>query len=153
VAVFEIVNVVMTCNSVDLDALKKYPQRVVKTGLQIVAPHFTVIIHSSGRAKVFCKSLEPPLPHFSDCRINNIVVRTTMRAIPEEELIEKLREHGAVDRAEKKSAVLFYVRSPTEPSIITTVRIFVKPSERYKAIMFSKSIQELRRVAELLQTL
>jgi hypothetical protein len=109
-------------------------------------------LHDSGRAKVFCKSLEPP-PYFSDCRIDNIVVKTTMRAVPEEELIEKLREHGAADRADKKSAVLFYVRSPTEPPITTTVRIFVKPPERYKVIMFSKSIQELRRVAELLQTL
>ena len=151
-AVFEIINVVMTCNSVDLDALKKYPQREVKTGLQIFAPNFTVIIHSSGRAKVFCKSLEPP-PHLSDCRIDNIVVRTTMRVIPEEELIERLREHGAVDRAEKKSAILFYTNSSTKPPITTTVRIFVKPSERYKVIMFSKSIQELRRVAELLQAL
>ena len=76
-----------------------------------------------------------------------------MRAVPEEELIERLREHGAVDRTEKMSAVLFYVRSPTEPPITTTVRIFVKPSERYKVIMFSKSIQELRRVAQLLQAL
>jgi hypothetical protein len=33
------------------------------------------------------------------------------------------------------------------------VRIFVKQSERYKVIMFSKSIQELRRVAQLLQAL
>ena len=148
----EIINVVMTCNSVDLDALKKYPQREVKTGLQIFAPHFTAILYSSGRAKVFCKSLEPP-PYFSDCRIDNIVVRTTMRAIPEEELIERLREHGAADRAEEMSAVLFYVRSSTELPITTTVRIFVKPSERYKVIIFSKSIQELRRVAQLLQAL
>jgi hypothetical protein len=142
----------MTCNSADLDALKKYPQREVKTGLQIVAPHFTAIVHSNGRVKVFCKSLEPP-PHLSGCRIDNIVARTTMRAVPEEELIEKLREHGAVDRAEKKSAILFYTNAPTKPPIITTARIFVKPSERYKVIMFSKSIQELRRVAELLQAL
>jgi hypothetical protein len=149
--VFEIINVVMTCNSVGPEALK-FPQRETRTGLQIVAPNFTAILHSSGRAKVFCRSLEPP-SHFSDCRINNIVVRTTMRAIPEEELIERLREHGAVDRAEKKSAVLFYVRSPTKPPITTTVRIFVKPSERYKVIIFSKSLQELQRVAELLQTL
>jgi hypothetical protein len=149
---FEIVNVVMTCNSVDLDALKKYPQREVKTGLQRVAPHFTAIIYSSGKAKVYCRSLEPP-PYFSDCRIDNIVAKTTMRAIPEEELIERLRKYGAVDRAEKKSAILFYVRSPTDPSITTTVRIFVKPSERYKVIIFSKSVQELRRVAELLQAL
>ena len=149
---FEIVNVVMMCNSVDLGALKKYPQREVKTGLQIVAPRFTAILHSSGRAKVFHKSLEPP-PHFSDCRIDNIVVKTSMRAIPEEELIERLREHGAADRAEEMSAILFYPNSPTEPPITTTARIFVKQSERYKVIMFSKSIQELRRVAELLQAL
>jgi hypothetical protein len=149
--VFEIVNVVMTCNSVSPE-VRKFPQRETKIGVEIIAPDFTAILHNSGRAKVFCKSLEPP-PYFSDCRIDNIVVRTTMRAIPEEELIERLRGYGAADRAEKKSAILFYVRSPTEPPITTTVRIFVKPSERYKVIMFSKSIQELRRVAELLQTL
>jgi len=57
-----------------------------------------------------------------------------------------------VDRAEKKPAILFYVRSPGPP-ITATVRIFVKLPERYKVIMFSKSIQELRRIAELLQTL
>jgi len=148
---FEIVNVVMTCNSVNPE-VRKFPQRETKIGVQIVAPSFTAILHNSGRAKVFCKSLEPP-SYFSDCRIDNIVVETTMRAIPEDELIEKLREHGAVDRAEKKSAILFYTNAPTKPPITTTVRIFVKPSERYKVIMFSKSIQELRRVAELLQTL
>jgi len=148
---FEIVNVVMTCNSVNPE-VRKFPQRETKIGVQIVAPGFTAILHNSGRAKVFCKSLEPP-SYFSDCRIDNIVVETTMRAIPEDELIEKLREHGAVDRAEKKSAILFYTNAPTKPPITTTVRIFVKPSERYKVIMFSKSIQELRRVAELLQTL
>jgi hypothetical protein len=149
--VFEIANVVMTCNSVSPE-VRKFPQRETKIGVEIVAPDFTAILHNSGRAKVFCKSLEPP-PYFSDCRIDNIVVRTSMRAVPEEELIERLREHGAVDRTEKMSAVLFYVRSPTEPPITTTVRIFVKPSERYKVIMFSKSIQELRRVAQLLQAL
>jgi hypothetical protein len=149
--VFEIANVVMTCNNVSPE-VRRFPQRETKIGVEIVAPNFTAILHDSGRAKVFCKSLEPP-PYFSDCRIDNIVVKTTMRAVPEEELIEKLREHGAADRADKKSAVLFYVRSPTEPPITTTVRIFVKTSERYKVIMFSKSIQEIRRVAELLQTL
>jgi hypothetical protein len=148
---FEIVNVVMTCNSVSPE-VRKFPQRETKIGVQIVAPGFTAILHNSGKAKVFCKSLEPP-PHFSDCRIDNIVVKTTMRAIPEDELIERLREHGAADRAEEMSAILFYVRSPTEPPITTTVRIFVKPSERYKVIMFSKSIQEIRRLAELLQSL
>ncbi len=148
---FEIANVVMTCNNVSPE-VRKFPQRETKIGVEIVAPNFTAILHSSGKAKVFCKSLEPP-PFFADCRIDNIVVKTSMRAIPEEELIERLREHGAADRAEKKSTILFYVRSPTEPPITTTVRIFVKPSERYKVIMFSKSIQELRRVAELLQTL
>jgi hypothetical protein len=149
--VFEIINVVMTCNSVGPEALR-FPRRETRIGLQIVAPNFTAILHSSGRDKVFCRSREPP-PLFTDCRIDNIVVRTTMRAVPEEELVERLREHGAVDRAEKKSAVLLYVRSPTKPPITTTVRIFVKPSERYKVIIFSKSLQELRRVAELLQTL
>ncbi len=148
---FEIVNIVMTCNSVSPD-VRKFPQRETKIGVEIVASDFTAILHSSGKAKVFCKSLEPP-PYFSDCRIDNIVVKTSMRAIPEEELIERLREHGAVDRAEKKSAILFYTNAPTKPPITTTVRIFVKPSERYKVIMFSKSIQELRRVAELLQAL
>jgi len=148
---FEIVNIVMTCNSVSPE-VRRFPQRETKIGVQIVAPNFTAILHSSGRAKVFCKSLEPP-PYFSDCRIDNIVVRTTMRAIPEEELIERLREHGAADRADKKSAILFYTNAPTKPPITTTVRIFVKPSERYRVIMFSKSIQELRRVAELLQAL
>ncbi|MFZ8838917.1 MAG: hypothetical protein ACO2PM_08300 [Pyrobaculum sp.] len=73
-----------------------------------------------------------------------------MRAVPEEELIERLREHGAVDRAEKKLAILFYMCPPT---VTTTVRIFVKPSERCKVIIFSKSIQELRLIAQLLQTL
>jgi len=141
----------MTCNNVSPEVWR-FPQRETKIGVEIVAPNFTAILHSSGRAKVFCKSLEPP-PHFSDCRIDNIVAKTSMRAIPEEELIERLREHGAADRAEEKSAILFYARSPTEPPITTTVRIFVKPSERYKVIMFSKSIQELRRVAQLLQTL
>jgi hypothetical protein len=149
--VFEIVNVVMTCNSVSPEVLK-FPRRETRIGLQIVAPGFTAILHRSGRVKVFCKSLEPP-PYFSDCRIDNIVARTAMRAIPEEELIERLREHGAVDRAEKKSAVLFYTSSPTKPPITTTVRIFAKTAEYYKVIMFSKSIQELRRVAELLQAL
>jgi hypothetical protein len=149
--VLEIANVVMTCINVSPEVWR-FPQRETKIGMEIVASDFTAILHSSGRAKVFCKSLEPP-PYFSDCRIDNIVVKTTMRAIPEEELIEKLREHGAVDRAEKMSAILFYMNAPTKPPITTTVRIFVKPSERYKVIMFSKSIQELRRVAELLQTL
>jgi hypothetical protein len=148
---FEIVNVVMTCNSFNPEVLK-FPKRKTKTGLQIVAPGFSAILHKSGRAKVFCKSLETP-PYFSDCRIDNIVVKTTMRAIPEEELIERLREHGAADRAEEMSAILFYTSSPTKPPITTTVRIFVKPAEYYKVIMFSKSIQELRRVAELLQSL
>ncbi len=148
---FEIVNVVMTCNSVSPEVWR-FPQRETKIGVEIVAPGFTAILHSSGRAKVFCKSLEPP-PYFSDCRIDNIVVKTSMRAVPEEELIERLREHGAADRAEEMSAILFYTNAPTKPPITTTVRIFVKPSERYKVIMFGKSIQELRRVAELLQTL
>jgi hypothetical protein len=148
---FEIVNVVMTCNSVSPEVLK-FPQRETKIGLQIVAPGFSAILHRNGRAKVFCKSLEPP-PFFADCRIDNIVVKTTMRAIPEEELIERLREHGAADRAEEMSAILFYTNAPTKPPITTTVRIFVKTSERYKVIIFSKSIQELRRVAELLQML
>ncbi len=142
---FEIVNIVMTCNSVSPEVWR-FPQREMKIGVQIVAPDFTAILHSNGRAKVFCKSLEPP-PYFSDCRIDNIVAATTMRAIPEEELIEKLRAYGAADRADKKSAILFYTNAPTKPPITTTVRIFVKPSERYKVIM------ELRRVAELLQTL
>ncbi len=148
---FEIVNIVMTCNSVSPE-VRRFPQRETKIGVEIVAPDFTAILHSSGRAKVFCKSLEPP-PFFADCRIDNIVVKTSMRAVPEEELIERLREHGAVDRAEKMSAILFYTNAPTKPPITTTVRIFVKPSERYNVIMFSKSIQELRRVAQLLQAL
>ena len=64
--------------------------------------------------------------HLSNSCVDNIAVKTTMRTASEEELIEKLREHGAVDRAEKKPAILFYVRSPGPP-ITTTVGIFVKP--------------------------
>jgi hypothetical protein len=46
---------------------------------------------------VFCISLEPPF--FADCHIDNIVVRTAMRAVPEDELIEHLAQYSAVDRA------------------------------------------------------
>jgi hypothetical protein len=38
----------------------KFPQRETKVGVQIVAPDFTAILHKSGKAKVFCKSLEQP---------------------------------------------------------------------------------------------
>jgi len=147
----QVVNVIMTCDSADADLLR-LPKREVKAGVGVIGDGWTAVVYHSGKAKVFTRSLEPP-PGFYGCRVDNIVALSAMRAVPEDELVEKLQAYGKVDRGEGPG-VLLYVSAGAGSHVFTTARIFARPNaERYKVVIFGKSLEEVQRVAELLKSL
>ncbi len=150
----EVVNVVMTCEKV-LHLPDNVPTELLDYGVKYYfSKEVEATVFNTGRVKVYVKKTwpPPPLPYFGDCKVDNIVIRTRVKAMPVEELVAALDALGFKfgDR-EKVNAFLFYYK---KGDMTATIRIFPRTGvEEYKAIMFTKFIELAEEVARLLKTL
>jgi hypothetical protein len=149
----DVVNVVMTCKKV-LYLPEDVPTELLDYGTKYYfSKEVEATVFNTGRVKVYVKSWPPPpLPYFSDCKIDNIVIRTRVKALPVEELVAALDALGFKfgDR-EKVNAILFYYK---KGDMTATIRVFPKTGvEEYKVMMFTKFIELAEEVARLLKTL
>jgi len=150
----EVVNVVMTCEKV-LSLPDNVPTEQVSYGVRyyFLKEDVEATVFRTGKAKIYAKSYPPPhLPYFDGCKIDNIVIRTRIKAVPVEEMAEALDSLGFKfgDR-EKVNAVLLYYKKGV---FTVTVRVFPKTdAEEYKVIMFTKSMEAAEEVARLLSSI
>jgi hypothetical protein len=150
----EVVNVVMTCGKV-LHLPEDVPTEELDNGVRYYLRREDVeaTVFRTGRVKVYAKSYPPPpLPYFADCKVDNIVIRTRIKALPVEELVAALDALGfKIGDMEKVNALLLYYK---KGGMVATVRIFPKTdAEEYKVIMFTKFFELAEEVARLLSTL
>jgi len=145
----DIVNVVMTCL-----LRRNPPDGVPFEELRNAVKYYhlkedvVTIVFRTGKVKVFSNRYPPPdLGYYGDCRVENVVARTTVPALPVEEMKELLERHGfVVSDREKVNAKLAYVQD-----LRATVRIFPKPGvARYKAMIFAPSPEAAAEVERLL---
>ncbi len=150
----EVVNVVMTCKEV-LYLPEDAPTELLDYGVKyyLLGKEVEATVFNTGKVKVYAKSWPPPpLPYFDGCKVDNIVIRTRIKALPVEELVAAMDARGFKfgDR-EKVNAILFYYK---KGDMTATVRIFPKSgAEEYKVIMFTKFIELAEEVVRLLSTL
>ncbi len=149
----EVVNVVMTCTKV-LHLPEDVPTELLDYGVKYYfSREVEATVFNTGKVKVYAKSWPPPpLPYFGGCEVDNIVIRTRVKALPVEELVAALDALGFKfgDR-EKVNAVLFYYK---KGEMIATIRVFPKTGvEEYKVMMFTKFIELAEEVDRLLKTL
>jgi len=144
----EIVNVVMTCRKL-ADPPPDVPFVEVKNGVMYYFPNdVEATFFRTGNVKVFSSQYPPPpLPYYGDCRVENVVARTTVPAVGLEEMKELLERRGfVVSDREKVNAKLAYVQG-----LRATVRIFPRPGvARYKAMIFAPSPEVAAEVERLL---
>jgi hypothetical protein len=148
----EVVNVVMTCKKV-LRLPEDAPTELLDYGVKYYLKEVEATVFNTGKVKIYAKSWPPPqLPYFGDCKVDNIVIRTHIKALPVEELVAALDALGFKfgDR-EKVNAILFYYK---KGEMIATIRVFPKTGvEEYKVILFTKFIELAEEVVRLLKTL
>ena len=145
----DVVNVVMTCRKL-ADPPPDVPFEELKNGVKYyhLKEDVVTVIFRTGKVKVFSSQYPPPpLPYYGDCRVENVVVRTTVPAVGLEEMKELLERRGfVVSDREKVNAKLAYVQG-----LRATVRIFPKPGvARYKAMIFAPSPEVAAEVERLL---
>jgi len=150
----EVANVVMTCGKV-LRLPEGVPTELLDHGVKyyFLDEDVNATVFNTGRAKVYAKSYPPPpLPYFADCKVDIIVIKTTVKALPVEELAAALDALGfKIGDMEKVNALLLYYK---KGDTIATVRIFPRTNvEEYKVVMFTKSFELAEEVASLLSTL
>ena len=147
----DIVNVVVTCKKV-VYLPEGVPTEQLDTGVRyyLLKEKVEATVFNTGRVKIYTKRYPPPsLPYFSDCKVDNIVIRTRIKAMPVEEMVAALDSLGFKfgDR-EKVNALLFYYK---KGDMVATVRIFPKSdAEEYNVIMFTKFIELAEEVVRLL---
>jgi hypothetical protein len=151
----DVVNVVMTCKKV-LHLPDDVPTELLNYGVKYYLRDEGIrqaTVFDTGKVKVYAKKYPPPpLPYFSDCEIDNIVIRTSVKAMPVEEMAAALDALGFKlgDREKVNAFLLYYRRGDME----ATVRIFPRTGvEEYKAIIFTKFIEVAEEVVRLLGTL
>jgi hypothetical protein len=145
----DVVNVVMTCRKL-ADPPPDVPFVEVKNGVMyyFLKGDVKAAFFRTGKVKVFSRNYPPPpLPYYGDCRVENVVARTTVPAGPPDEMKELLERHGfIVSDREKVNAKLAYVQG-----LRATVRIFPRPGvARYKAMIFAPSPEVAAEVERLL---
>ena len=145
----DVVNVVMTCRKL-ADPPPDVPFVEVKNGVMyyFMKGYIKATFFRTGKVKVFSSRYPPPsLPYYGDCRVENVVARTTVPAVGLEEMKELLERRGfVVSDREKVNAKLAYVQG-----LRATVRIFPKPGvARYKAMIFAPSPEVAAEVERLL---
>ena len=145
----DVVNVVMTCRKL-ADPPPDVPFEELRNAVKYYfLEHDVIAIYfRTGKVKVFSSRYPPPpLPYYIDCRVENVVARTAVPAMPVEEMKELLERRGfTVADREKVNAKLAYVQS-----LKATVRIFPKPGvARYKAMIFAPSPEAAAEVERLL---
>jgi hypothetical protein len=150
----DVVNVVMTCEKV-LSLPDNVPTEQLSYGVRyyFLKEDVEVTVFNTGKAKIYAKSYPPPhLPYFDGCKIDNIVIRTRIKAMPVEEMAEVLDSLGfRFSDREKVNAFLLYYK---KGNYTVTVRIFLKSdAEEYKVIMFTKSMEAAEEVFRLLSSL
>ncbi|MDT7873934.1 MAG: hypothetical protein RQ859_01020 [Pyrobaculum sp.] len=150
----EVVNVVMTCKKV-LRLPEDAPTELLDHGTKyyLLGEDVVATVFNTGKVKVYAKSWPPPpLPYFGDCKVDNIVIRTRVKALPAEELVAALDALGfKFGDLEKVNAFLFYYK---KGNTTATIRIFPKTGvEEYKAMIFTKFIELAEEVVRLLKTL
>ena len=149
----EVVNVVMTCEKV-LSLPDGVPTEPLSYGTRyyFLKEDVEVTVFNTGRAKIYAKTYPPPrLPYLDGCRIDNIVIRARIKALPVEEMAEALDALGfKFSDREKVNALLLYYK---KGGYTVTVRIFPSDAEEYKVIMFTKSIEAAEEVIRLLNSL
>jgi hypothetical protein len=144
----DIVNVVMTCKLRLPPPLVPFEELMYGTKYYHLKEGVVTVIFRTGKVKVFSKRYPPPdLGYYGDCRVENVVARTTVPAVGLEEMKELLERRGfVVSDREKVNAKLAYVQS-----LRATVRIFPKPGvARYKAMIFAPSPEVAAEVERLL---
>jgi hypothetical protein len=146
----EVVNVVVTCKKV-LHLPEDVPTELLDYGVKYyLSKEVEATVFNTGKARVYVKSWPlPPLPYFDDCRIDNIVIRTRIKAAPVEELVEALDSLGFKigDREKINAFLLYYKKGDME----TTVRIFPRSNvDEYKVIIFTKFVELAEEVVRLL---
>jgi hypothetical protein len=150
----DVVNVVMTCKKI-LRLPADTPTELLDSGVKyyLLKEGVKARVFGTGTVKVYAKGWPPPpLPYFDDCKVDNIVIRTRVRALPVEELVAALDALGFKfgDR-EKVNAILFYYK---KGEMTATIRIFPKTGvEEYKAMVFTQHIELAEEVVRLLKTL
>jgi len=150
----DVVNVVMTCYKI-LSLPEDAPTELLNYGIRyyLLKEGVEATVFDTGKVKVYAESWPPPpLPYFDDCKVDNIVIRTRIRALPVEELVATLDALGFKfgDR-EKVNAILFYYK---KGEMTATIRIFPKTgAEEYKVMLFTKFIELAEEVVRLLKTL
>jgi hypothetical protein len=146
----DVVNVVMTCKKV-LYLPDDVPTELLDNGVKYYfSKEVEATVFNTGRVKVYVKSWPPPpLPYFGDCKIDNIVIRTCIKAAPVEELMAALDSLGfKIGDREKVNAFLLYYK---KGDVKATVRIFPRSGvDEYKVIIFTKSIELAEEVVRLL---
>jgi hypothetical protein len=146
----QIVNVVATCRKV-AEVPEGVPYVEVKNGRKyyFLRGDVKAVVFNTGKVKLFSSLYPlPNLPYFSDCRIDNLVIRAAIPAVPFEELLSMLERMGFIigDR-EKVNAVLAYRGK-------TTVRIFPRADgDVYKAVVFACSEADAKEALRLLTAL
>jgi hypothetical protein len=148
----DVVNVVMTCEKV-LHLPEDAPTELLDYGVKYYLKKVKATVFNTGKVKVYAKSWPPPpLPYFDGCKVDNIVIRTSVKALPVEELAAALDALGFKfgDR-EKVNAILFYYK---KGDMTAAIRVFPKTDvEEYKVMMFTKFIELAEEVDRLLKTL
>ena len=150
----DVVNVVMTCYKI-LSLPEDAPTELLNYGIRyyLLKEGVEATVFDTGKVKVYAESWPPPpLPYFDGCKVDNIVIRTRIRALPVEELVAALDALGFKfgDR-EKVNAILFYYK---KGEMTATIRIFPKTgAEEYKVMLFTKFIELAEEVVRLLKTL
>jgi hypothetical protein len=143
----DIVNVVMTCSLRLPPGDAPFEELLVGKKYYHIKEGVITMVFRTGKVKVFSKRYPPPdLGYYDNCVIENVVARTTVPALPIEEMKELLERHGfVVSDREKVNAKLAYVQS-----LRATVRIFPRPGARYKAMIFAPSPEAAAEVERLL---
>jgi hypothetical protein len=146
----DIVNVVMTCRKL-ADPPPDVPFVEVKNGIEYYFMKYGVVatFFRTGKVKVFSSRYPPPsLPYYGDCRVENVVARTAIPAVPPEELKELLERRGfIVSDREKVNGILVYAPAPLK----VVLRIFPRVGvAKYKTNIFAPTPEAAEEAERLL---
>jgi hypothetical protein len=111
------------------------------------------VVFRTGKVKVFSKRYPPPdLGYYGDCRVENVVAKTAIPAVPVEELKMLLEQHGfIVSDREKVNGVLVYAPAPLAKVVL---RIFPRAgAAKYKTNIFAPSPEAAEEAERLLMSI
>jgi hypothetical protein len=146
----ELVNVAMTCRKL-ADPPPDVPSEELGKAVKYYHLRQRVIamVFRTGKVKVFSRNYPPPdLGYYGDCRVDIMVARGEMRAVPEEELRRRLSEAGFGDFKLVTNALMAR-RGETSVRVAIPRRSFGK----YKVMIFTKDLETAKQIHDLLQKL